>query len=227
MKGSEVAAAKRIKEHIANLGSPDEKVARRAEGLLIRCYGSRALESLIEACSDANVQVRDRAVWALGKTHDSRAYETILCLTTDSEGYVRYDAAMALGVLGDERAIGPLIALMQKPDDQHCVDSAAAMGLNRLGRTAVPALLDVLQNGANLARRLAADVLGGIGDKRAVEPLTGLLCDSDKDVRIVAVEALAQIGGSDCIVLIQGCLQDPAPKVHETAAYWIEEMSAE
>lgn len=227
MTPSETRAAKRIKEHVANLGNSEGEIARRAEDSLIRYYGSRALESLIEACSDANVQVRDRAVWALGKTRDPRAYETILRLTTDPEGYVRYDAAIALGVLGDERAIVPLIALMQEPDEQHCVDSAAAMGLDRLGQPAVPALLDVLQNSANKARRLAASVLGGIGDRRAVEPLAELLSDSDKDMRLAAIEALAQISGSDCLVLIQSCLQDPVLEVRETAEYWIEEMHTE
>ena len=166
-------------------------------------------------------------MWALGKTRDPRAYETILCLTDDPEGYVRYDAAIALGVLGDERAVAPLVTLMQEPDDQHCVDSAAAMGLDRLGQSAMPALLEVLQNGANKARHLAADVLGGLGDKRAVEPLAKLLSDNDKDMRITAIEALAQIGGSDCLVLIQGCLQDPVPEVREAAEYWIGEMRAE
>ncbi len=76
--------------HVANLGSPDQKIARRAEDCLIRYYGSRALEPLIEACADANSQVRDRAVWALGKTHDpaltkpsyvSQAIPMVSCVT--------------------------------------------------------------------------------------------------------------------------------------------------
>ena len=224
MPGREAAAAKRVREHVANLGNPDEKIARRAEDLLIRYYGSRALEPLIEACSEADASARSRAVWALGKTRDPRAYETILRLTSDPKGYVRYDAAIALGVLGDERAIAPLVALMQTPDARHCVDSAAAMGLDRLGKPAVPALLEVLQNGTTEARCLAADALGGVGDDRAVGPLATLLSHDDKDVRIAAIEALAQIGGSDCLALIQRCLQDPVPQVRETADNWAKEM---
>jgi HEAT repeat protein len=227
MTPSETRAAKRIKEHVANLGNPEGEIARRAEDSLIRYYGGRALEPLIGACADANPQVRSRAVWALGKTRYPRAYETILRLTDDPEGYVRYDAAIALGVLGDERAIASLVALMQKPDEQHCVDSAAAMGLDRLGQPAVPALLNVLQSGSNEARRLAASVLGSIGDRGAVEPLARFLTHSDKDLRIAAIEALAQLGGSDCLALLQPCLQDPVPEVRETAEYWIEEMRAE
>ena len=223
MPHREAAAAKRIREHVANLGNPDKKIARRAEDSLIRYYGSRALEPLIGACADADAPARSRAVWALGKTCDPRAYETILRLTTDLEGYVRYDAAIALGVLGDMRATVPLIALMQKPDVRHSVDSAAATGLNKLGRPAVPALLDVLQNGASTARCLAAGVLGSIGDDRAIGLLAKLLSGSDQEARIAAIEALALIGGGDSLAHIQSCLQDPIPQVRETADYWAKE----
>src|SRR5450755_4558821 len=90
----------RISKHIHDLGSADQKVSLRAEGYLLRWYGVRALEPLIAACSDPNMQVRYRSAWVLGYTHDSRAYETILQVTRDPDGFVRYDAAIALGILG-------------------------------------------------------------------------------------------------------------------------------
>src|SRR5579872_3031502 len=96
---NKTAEKRRIKHHIANLNSPDQKVSARAEGYLIRYYGARALEQLTEACSHPNPVVRFRAVWALAYTHDPRAYETILHLADDADERVRYDATIALGIL--------------------------------------------------------------------------------------------------------------------------------
>ena len=186
-------AAKRINKHIANLGNADSAIACRAEGFLMRCYGSRALEPLITACSNVNPQVRYRAAWALGHTRDARAYETILRLTNDADGAVRYDATVALGISGDARAVAPLVALLQTPDPECSVDVAAAMGLERLGHAAVPALINALGEGTENGRCLAASTLGSIGDSRAVEPLTELLSSTTGVVQTAAQEALAEI----------------------------------
>ena len=127
---------------------------------------------------------------------------------------------------GDARAVVPLIALLQQYDEKHSVDSAAAMGLERLGQPAVSALLDVLKDGTRQARGLAASVLGGLGDPCAIEPLAALLSDTDHHLRIAAIESLAEIGVSECLSLIQRCLEDPVPKVRENAEYWVNELTA-
>lgn len=216
---------RRIGQHIANLNDPDNKVSSNAEWYLIRYYGIRAFEPLVEACSHPNPIVRLRAAWVLGHTHDPRAYETILRLTEDPDGKVRYDAAIALGILGDIRSVASLIALMSSPDDQSCIDSAAAMGLVRLGRPAVSSLLPLLQSGTPSLRRMAASVLGGIGDDVAIEPLATLLSDDEPDARIAGIEALAEIAIPRCRILIRGCLTDRSTEVQENASYWYEELA--
>ena len=114
---STVAAEKRrIRRHIENLGSVDERVATKAEACLIRYYGPRAFDELRDACHDPNAAVRFRAVWALAQTRATSAYETILALTEDPDQRVRYDATVALGVLGDARAVEPLARLWARND---------------------------------------------------------------------------------------------------------------
>ncbi len=192
-RASRGSTAERIARHIANLGSPDQTVARRAESHLMRHYGARALEPLIAACASPNAQVRYRAVWLLGRTHDPDAYDTILRLTRDPNGEVRYDAAISLGTLGDSRAVDSLIALLQEPNAHYCVDSAAAMGLDRLGEVAVPALMEVAKRGNEHARVMAISVLGGISGDGVIELLTILASDADEQARVAAEEALEEI----------------------------------
>jgi HEAT repeat protein len=216
---------KRIQRHIGNLGSPDEDVAKRAEGCLMTYYGARALDLLTEACTHSNPEVRFRAASILGHTRDPRAYKTLVRLTRDADHRVRYDAAIALGILGDTRAIKPLVALMTKRDDKTSVDNAAARGLCHLGTAATPAVLPLLKSRKAHIRMAAADVLGGIGDRRAIQPLTVLLADKDPWTRIAGVEALAEIGTARCLALIRRRLNDPVQRVRENAAYWYREVA--
>lgn len=214
---------RRISRHIEHLGSADQKVASRAEGYLIR-YGARALEPLMAACGGADPQVRYRAVWALGQIGDSRAFETILRLTDDSDKAVRYDAALALGCLGDSRGVAPLIDRMLCPDPEGSADCAAANGLVRLGAAALPSLIPLLASSDEATLCSVSRVLGGIGDEWAVEPIARLLTDEREDVRISAVEALADMGTETCLSLIAERLSDPSITVRRHAHYWHREL---
>jgi HEAT repeat protein len=128
---------------------------------------------------------------------------------------------MALGVLGDTRAIAPLIALMKGPESEASLDSAAAMALAKLGKPALPALLSVLSRGPKGGRRGAASVLGGIGGPAAIKALTEVLADKDEDLRITALESLAEIGTARCLALLKKYQNDPSENVRETVVYWL------
>lgn len=65
--------------------------------------------------------------------------------------------------------------------------------LVELGETAVPLLLQMLQNEIKYVRRSAAWTLGQIGDEQAISPLYQALMDTHSDVREAAVLALEQI----------------------------------
>lgn len=66
--------------------------------------------------------------------------------------------------------------------------------LTQIGEPGVPALLQGLRNDSPYIRKGAATVLGHIGDKRAVEPLSTLLKDPESGVRRATVYALGLIG---------------------------------
>ncbi len=75
--------------------------------------------------------------------------------------------------------------------------SAAALALTRVGAAAVPALLERLGPGPAEIRTSAVEILGGIRNRGAARPLSGLLADADANVRAAAAEALGKIGGPD------------------------------
>lgn len=145
-------ALRRIQRHVANLAYADNDVAMRAGQTLIRTYGPRALEPLLESCRHPSAQVRFLAVWALAHTRDPRALESILRLTADRDPRVRYDAVMGLGVHGDARGLPTLLEWVQQPDDGNDTAGAAAMALVRMGEVAIPAV-ERLLNEANLPNR--------------------------------------------------------------------------
>ena len=104
---------RRIAGHIANLGSPDDETALRAEARLMR-FGARAVPQILAMVSDDSAQVRFRAAWILGKSRDPLAYPALAALTEDPDEAVRYDATLALGELGDARAVPFLKRLAQR-----------------------------------------------------------------------------------------------------------------
>jgi HEAT repeat protein len=183
----------RIEHHIANLHSPDQKVASRAEYYLTHHYGSRAKKQLIQACSHPSPVVRYRAVWALAYTHDPDAYETILRLCEDPEESVCYDATIALGILGDLRALEPLTQMYLSDD----ITRPVGMAFSRMGLKSVPALIEVLRKGSPHVRHSVVHVLGGFakeaGDQQCLALLEKCRNDPDSTVRESAEHEIEEI----------------------------------
>ncbi len=76
------------------------------------------------------------------------------------------------------------------------------------------ALANVLSDGVDVHRCLAAKALGRIGDGAAVEPLIKALLDEDEDVRTDAAEALLALGDPQSVTqLTENLLGDPCSEV--------------
>ncbi len=82
------------------------------------------------------------------------------------------------------------------PYQEWNLPTAAIDALGRMGRGAVPPLVDTLDNPDPAKRIQAARMLARIGPDadRAVDKLTDLLNDPSLDVRRAAIRALGQIG---------------------------------
>ncbi len=101
-----------------------------------------------------------------------------------------------IGLIGDKRAMSFMVDALKDADKK----SEILYAMQSMGTFAVEPLIEVLKKGDNNYNRAsAAELLGGIGDSRAVEPLISALEDPDKSVRSEVAKALANIGDSRAI----------------------------
>lgn len=209
---SDAAVRRRIRRHIVTLAHEDDETSYRAMRYLIRYYGSRALDELIEASYSRNVVVRYRAASALGHTRDPRACEPLVRLVEDPDPAVRYESTIALGILGDPRVIAVLIALARR---KHA-DWPAFNGFDRLGFEAVPVMEQLLRDSDPDLRGGAMDVLARIAldhrDAHCIELVRGCLEDADQTVRADACYWLEELGvttGEQPDVSRSGLIEQP------------------
>ena len=171
---------------------PSERASAAKE---LRKFGSKsapAVPFLIRLLGDESRQQ---------PTPSSEAFETLYVLrdaailpltaglAVDDEN-IRYFSISLLEMIGDRRAVPALIRLLDR--------DAGARGFSMRGA--------------------AASALGEIGDARAVEPLLGLLKDSDRDVVARAVSALGEIGDHRAIKPLLALLKSPQSDLRSWAA---------
>jgi VWFA-related protein len=195
------------------------EVAR--EGVVVKTMGGyftphSHLKTLLADLRDDDVAMRADAAYELGFVGDPQATNALLQATDDKEERVRRLAAAALGRLGEEVALPRLIERLADPSSS--VREAAASSLRSFGPRAIPALLLEIERGAakkKAAPRVlgAADILGKVGDDRALEPLGTLLRDGPPAARLAAARALGDLGLSQGIPALRNALVDPSPEV--------------
>lgn len=153
-------------------------------------------------------------------------------LLKDKDWFRRKEAAITLGEMGDERAVAPLITALR--DNEWNVREAAQDALAMIGSPAVEPLIKALRE--YQIRRYVIQVLGKIKDERvldplfvqlrneefkddataalvevglpAVERLTAVINDKDKNVRKHAVQALGAIGIPEAVDLLIEAAKD-------------------
>ncbi|MBW1787095.1 MAG: HEAT repeat domain-containing protein [Deltaproteobacteria bacterium] len=154
----------------------------------------RAVPLLIKALNnlDEDWLGREAAAMALGDIGSTKAVPDLIRAAWLPE--TRNAAIEALAAIGDPRATDVFLSALSEPEDPEARE-AAIDGLIHIGEPAVPALIDKLNTRykeypENHERALAAIILGKIGDRRAVDPLTRALDDPSEEVRKSAKTAL-------------------------------------
>ncbi len=152
-------------------------------------------------------------VLELGRLRTTGAVDLLISALDRQDGVGR-SAARELGNIRDPRAVKPLAAALE---NQH-INRAAAEALVRIGGPAVEALISSLGHTDPVVRMLAADVLGQIGDKRAINRLVDVLQgDPEYAVRTAAAAALGHLKDSRAVWALVGVLKlrdEAAPERH-------------
>src|SRR6266571_4358060 len=177
---------------LAVLKDPNPEQRRTAAQSLGKIARKEAVPALMDALCDTDAGVRRHAAWALGMIGEDAVgldRSPLSSLLFDPDPGVREAAAMALGLTGDtQTGIELLLERMREPgtpSDSRRLAAAALGGIE--ARTAVPALIKLLQDRDARVRRWAVAALGEIADQQTVAPLSKVLArDSDPGVRVEA-----------------------------------------
>jgi len=143
---------------------------------------------------------REEAVKELGTYSEDEAVAGLVLALEDFDLGIRELAADRLGQMKGEIVSQLLIRFLSHGDIG--TRNLAAEILVRIGRPAVPPLIEAIDNDDHDVRKFVVDVLGLIKDDAAVEPLCGRLFDENPNVVCSAAEALGEIGSSKVITAL-------------------------
>jgi HEAT repeat protein len=142
---------------------------------------------------------------------------------TEEDERVRARAIEALGAISGEETENLIESIYQEDSMWLRVGAVDAMGRN-CSEMWLPTVLREMENRAPEMRHAAAFAAGEIGDEAAIEPLRrAAVEDPDREVKLAAIHALGEIGGSRARVALQSILYQGDDNLREA----VEEAMAE
>ncbi|MHC4476351.1 MAG: HEAT repeat domain-containing protein, partial [Planctomycetota bacterium] len=181
------------------------------------------LEELIERLSGSDVKERAIAVYRLGKMGERAAAAVphlIPLLRGGSGSFLtvskrQESSELEVGTMH----FGGLFTEEQLRTPCSNVSPVAAEALRKIGRPAVPALIEASKKEEDwAARQRICEVLGDIGDQRALDALLGMMADRDVNVSLKAGAAIRKIDHPDTVDrLIEG-LRDQNEYLRQSSA---------
>jgi HEAT repeat protein len=184
----------------------DAMVRRSAAVVLGRSHDPRAVEPLLAAFRDRDVEVRRTAVLWAGNS-DPRFFDAYVRALEDRDSRVRLEAGRKIGVFQDAGAIDVLLRNLAGRDVGMQVDAALSLNHRKDPRVA-PALLAALRDPSEYVQAYAALALGELKDPVAVEPLLTRIREMpETSTRIAFIDALGKIGDARAYETLISCLQ--------------------
>ncbi|MEW5910156.1 MAG: HEAT repeat domain-containing protein [Thermodesulfobacteriota bacterium] len=171
-----------------------------------------AYPDLVLKSRSPSPDVRRAGADGLARIKEPASLPILLALLEDQDENVMQSSILALTSLDNAGAITPMAARLNHPDA--AVRYLLKKGLVKYGSTAVQPLIGFLRHHNPDVQQSAAEVLGRIGDPRAVIPLIGVLKESFPDkVRMAAVIALGEIGDIRSIDALIDALKEKTSSV--------------
>ncbi len=184
-----------VDETLVSALSDGENPGRRnsaVEALVRR--GESAVEPLLVATRDEDVDVRKQAVDTLAGIGAPRSLDRLLEMLDDVDANVAAAAADALGAIGDEDVAPDLVRVATRDGDDPLLAFSALQALGRLeAAVAADELAPLLDS--PLLRPAAYTVMGNAehGDEAAVEALLKGALASSRSCREAAISALLRM----------------------------------
>ena len=184
--------------------------------VLGRIGDARAVEPLLNALAGTTYVSRQAVLEALGGLRDLRAVPALQRALGDDTAGVREAAVRGLGKLAATETIPQLVDALSDPAP--AVREAAGAALEQMGPRVLQAMMPSLDNGDWRVRLNAVQVLGRIGDVRAVELLIRKLHDPAGNVCGAVITELKRLADARCIGWLLRGLEDKDAYVRENVA---------
>lgn len=209
--------------------------------------GTEGIDELILALKTKDKDVRLGIIEALSVIRDPRAVPSLTHLLSDPGSEVRWEAAIALGEINDPASTASLVQALRDPDKYVRYGAASALqksgwkpasdeerafhsvglqewqDVREIGEPAIPALSHVLHDRDSGVRMQAIEILGSIGNGKAVPVLMRSLADENAEVRWKAVLASPKCGVS-MIHLPRGLSRRPRTRKNPLIAGFLNFM---
>jgi HEAT repeat protein len=171
-----------------------------------------AVPALVEALTDPDPQVRERAARACGKLGDPRAVNALRDRVDGDERRVRQAAADALAAIGSKRALAALIDRVE--DDSPEVRYVAASALGEYGGPKpIDALVETLDDANDAVRRAAVYSI--------VQLLSNAPTQRSHEIRETVVDRLGESPGGSVVVPLVELLEEGRQTAQRRNAAWL------
>ena len=215
-----------IRYLIAVLKDENENARRAAVEVLNEVGDAKSVKHLLEALKDSDWWVRSRAADALGRIGGPRVIDAVLQLVKDPDEDIRRAAIEILNQAKDPRAGEALLQATRDEDwwvSERAVDALAEIG----SKSAIPRLLEMLREGRVKTLPVVVRALGKLGDTQLTGTLIPLLSRPEREVRIEALQALANVADVSNPEPVRLQLKQQASTLDQTIARAAESALAE
>lgn len=180
-----------LQELLGELLSGDESRAENAALALIE-FGADAIPALMDLTRSPDVDSRWWALRTLVQSPLLRTEWLVPFLLSDPAPEVRQCAALGLATKADESAIQPLVTALSDADSM--VGNLAMQALIKIGKDAVPSLIECVKNRSQSARILALRALAEIKDHRAIPVMMQVMDEESVLLQHWAKAGLERLG---------------------------------
>lgn len=184
-----------LDEVFQQLNSSDDSLSEKTAQDIIALFAlqpNEVLRGVDLLISDSLADARWWALRILAEIPGEQALSRLIAGLQDKEAEVRQSAALGLRKHAHARALPALIAALE--DGDNLVIQLARDALVAIGKDATPALLELLEHGAQPVRLQAVRALAMIGDERAIPALFNQLDGESRWMEYWASLGLERMG---------------------------------